>query len=88
MRVSAEERQKAENERMEGPKSRIRAQLNEAVEKYKALSDEAKESLKTQFPLVFELIQNTMFQGVVIKTFITGTEETAASSPTANQLGT
>nr|CAD2175410.1 unnamed protein product [Meloidogyne enterolobii] len=40
----------------------LRKEANEIVEKFKALSDEAKESLKTNFPKITGVIQNEKFQ--------------------------
>ena len=40
----------------------LRKEANEIIEKFKALSDEAKESLKTNFPKITGVIQNEKFQ--------------------------
>nr|AFI80890.1 fatty acid and retinol binding protein [Radopholus similis] len=40
----------------------LRKQANEIIEKYKALSEEAKESLKSNFPKITGVIQNEKFQ--------------------------
>ncbi|KAL3105561.1 hypothetical protein niasHT_021184 [Heterodera trifolii] len=40
----------------------LRTAANELIEKYKALNDEAKESLKSNFPKITSVIQNEKFQ--------------------------
>ncbi|KAL7078646.1 hypothetical protein ACQ4LE_002339 [Meloidogyne hapla] len=40
----------------------LRKEANEIIEKFKALSEEAKESLKTNFPKITGVIQNEKFQ--------------------------
>nr|APT68073.1 fatty acid and retinol-binding protein [Pratylenchus penetrans] len=42
----------------------LRKQANEIVEKYKGLNDEAKESLKSNFPKITGIIQNEKFQNL------------------------
>ena len=42
----------------------LRKQANEIIEKYKGLSEEAKESLKSNFPKITGIIQNEKFQNL------------------------
>ncbi|KAL3117109.1 hypothetical protein niasHT_007512 [Heterodera trifolii] len=42
----------------------LRTAANELIEKYKALNEEAKESLKTNFPKITSVIQNEKFQSL------------------------
>jgi len=59
----------------------IRKEASELIEKYKALSDEAKESLKAQFPKIHSVILNEKFQKIAQG--LLKPEGSAAAAPAA-----
>jgi hypothetical protein len=57
---------------------KLRAAANELIEKYKALSQEAKDNLKTTFPKTHAIVENEKFQKLAKGLLKTGDEGAAA----------